>query len=331
METRFCETCGRETGFSVREEDVTRTVRGIRFSYRQKSAFCAICGSPVYDPDLHDAAVRADNEAYRSAAGLISVDEINAIMQKYDIAADPLATVLEIGTASIQRYLSGRLPSRQNSDTLRSVLDSPAKMEEYLEKNREKISDVAYRKCHEALSKLREFSEPQDKIELAAQYLINQLEDITPKALQKLLYYAQSFYAVLHDGLFLFPDDCQAWAHGPVYPGIYTKYREYRYNPIDDNPIPFTHPEERLSLREVETLDQIARTFGRYSGKTLENMTHLETPWIQARGTLQPGDRGNSVISKESLLSYFHKVADEYEIREAGDIGKYCQAMYARV
>ena len=47
METRFCETCGRETGFSVREEDVTRTVRGIRFSYRQKSAFCAICGSPV--------------------------------------------------------------------------------------------------------------------------------------------------------------------------------------------------------------------------------------------------------------------------------------------
>lgn len=156
MEVRFCETCGKETESFVQEEEVSRNVRGISFSYRQKNAYCTVCGNPVYDPDLHDEAVRADNEAYRAAAGLISVEEIHEILKKYDVGADPLANLLEIGSASLQRYLSGRLPSQKNSDILRSVLDSPARMEALLEKNREKISDVAYRKCHEALRRLRE-------------------------------------------------------------------------------------------------------------------------------------------------------------------------------
>ena len=58
--------------------------------------------------------------------------------------------------------------------------------------------------------------------------------DITPLMLQKALYYVQGFYYAFY-GTFLFPEDCEAWVHGPVYPAIYAKYKNYRYEPITEN------------------------------------------------------------------------------------------------
>lgn len=71
------------------------------------------------------------------------------------------------------------------------------------------------------------------KIESIANYIINKSMEITPLALQKLLYFSQSFHKVFLD-IFLFDDDCEAWVHGPVYNDIYFKYKDHGYNPIED-------------------------------------------------------------------------------------------------
>lgn len=67
---------------------------------------------------------------------------------------------------------------------------------------------------------------------MVIEYLLDQYEDITPLALQKSLYYVQGFYYAFYNK-FLFDEDCQAWVHGPVYPDVYYRYRDYKFDTIE--------------------------------------------------------------------------------------------------
>ena len=49
--------------------------------------------------------------------------------------------------------------------------------------------------------------------------------------LQKLVYYAQAWYLALYNDS-LFPEDFQAWIHGPVIPVLYAKYKVFQWQPI---------------------------------------------------------------------------------------------------
>lgn len=123
---------------------------------------------------------------------------------------------------------------------------------------------------------------------------------ITPLKLQKILYYAQGYYLAKYNKP-LFNEDFQAWAHGPANPDIYDKYREYGYNAIDE-------PTDDLYDFDEETtsfLANIWETFGIYDGKYLEELTHGEEPWINARKGYEPGERCDNVITKDSMKSFF--------------------------
>lgn len=129
---------------------------------------------------------------------------------------------------------------------------------------------------------------------------------ITPLKLQKILYYSQGYYLAIHDEE-LFPEEFQAWAHGPVNEKIYNKYREYSYQNI---------PEPQYELKEfskeiTDYLNDIWATFGIYDGKYLEMQTHKETPWILARKGYEPGEKCNEIITKSSMKEYFKKVLNE--------------------
>ena len=71
--------------------------------------------------------------------------------------------------------------------------------------------------------------------------------DITPLALQKLLYYAQGFFKAF-TGEYLFHNNCEAWVHGPVYRSVYYKYKNYGYNPIEENECEYTD----IELSKIE-------------------------------------------------------------------------------
>ena len=193
MDTRFCEKCGGKTAYTISERQSKKTVRGINFSYLEEYAVCSVCDDPIYVPEIHDANIERIEAAYRKAAGLISVDEIQNIMEKYNIAANPLSKIMGFGEVTIARYLAGQTPSKANSDKLLEVLASVTKFEENLAKAKDEITKVAFRKSKEAIDCYKTFSENPSEIEAVAQYLINQLKEVTPLALQKLLYFSQSF------------------------------------------------------------------------------------------------------------------------------------------
>ncbi len=331
MKRVFCENCGDKPQYNVTTKHAKKTIQGVTFFIEEEIAICSDCGEAVYVPEVHDANIDRIDAAYREAVGIISLDEIKLLMKKYAIGANPLSKVLGFGEVTIARYLAGQTPSKSCSDRLREVLNSEEEMEKCLIRAQNDISPTAFKKCKVALDQMKMHTETEEKIELVAQYLINRLGDVTPLALQKLIYYSQAFFSVLNDGKFLFSADCQAWQHGPVYPEVYSKYKEFGFNPIEVNGLLFSTPEKNLLLKELEVLDNIINTFGRFSGSALREITHLEEPWIEARRGLSPSMRSTNIIHKESILRYFTKVATEYGIEKAEDIRKYSDAMLSRI
>ena len=48
-----------------------------------------------------------------------------------------------------------------------------------------------------------------------------------------MLYFIQGIYMVLFN-VELFREECEAWAHGPVFKDVYDVFKNFKYNPIDD-------------------------------------------------------------------------------------------------
>jgi uncharacterized phage-associated protein len=129
-------------------------------------------------------------------------------------------------------------------------------------------------------------------------------DSITHLKLQKLVYYAQAWSLALREA-HLFEEDLQAWAHGPVAESVYQRYKGAGWEAL---PAPEQVPE--LSPDVVEHLSSILVTYGDFSAKHLERMTHAEAPWLEARADLPLEARSNSPISKE-LMGRFYR--DLYE------------------
>lgn len=325
----FCIECGCDAEYFIASESVEVCVRNVRFSYAEMSAYCGACGEKLYVPEINDVNVNSREESYRKAMQLISVSEIQTLLEKYNIGAGPLAKLLGFGEITINRYLSGQLPSKTHSEKLFELKNNRELMRQILVDGESLITTVAFEKCKSRLDYLDELY-GRRKIDLIAQYILSKSGDITPLALQKLLYYSQSFYFALFKKS-LFDDDCQAWAHGPVYPSVYYKYKEYGYDPIEKNIDEFELDFTELLADEITFLNAVISSFGCYSGDILRSMTHCELPWIEARGSLKPSDRSVSTIKRNTINSYFADVVKKNDIKNPRDIIKYSRHMYEKV
>ncbi len=324
----FCINCSKKVSYFVKSERVELKVRDTKFSYVEMSAFCRECENELYIPEINDSNVETREEAYRKASCLITVSEINGILKKYNIGAGPLAKLLGFGEITINRYVNGYLPSRNHSEKLLELKYDRNLMRSLLEKEKSKITRTAYEKCKEKLDKLDELYS-KNKIDLIARYFFKKGGDITPLALQKLLYYAQAFYyAIFKESLF--DNDCQAWAYGPVFPDVYYKYKDYGYNPIENSFFDSENEFDELTIKERNFLDIIISCFGCYSGSILSKMTHNERPWIIARGSLQPEDRSMTIIDKTIIREYFDEIIENHRVINLCDISNYSQYLYEK-
>lgn len=124
-------------------------------------------------------------------------------------------------------------------------------------------------------------------------------DNITHLKLQKLLFYAQAWSLAAY-GEPLFDEDFQAWAHGPVLPSIYRKYRKHGFEPLlsASTPVEFTSKVTKL-------LESVNETYGKYGAKALERLTHQEAPWRDARGEIPPEATSTAEIPKEKMKAFY--------------------------
>ncbi len=122
---------------------------------------------------------------------------------------------------------------------------------------------------------------------------------LTNLKLQKLLYYSQAWHLALYDEP-LFNDELQAWVHGPVVPHVYGQYKAWGFNPITADA---TFP--TLAKRSEKLIKEVYQKYSKFTGYELEQMTHEELPWNEARGGIPLDQTSNSVLSKETMKSSF--------------------------
>ena len=129
----------------------------------------------------------------------------------------------------------------------------------------------------------------------------NTEEAVTHLKLQKLVYYAQAWYAAFTNDEQLFEDRVEAWLHGPVCRSLYNEFKDFRGFEID----PLDAPPQTLSADEREHLDYIWNVYGSFSGKFLEELTHRETPWEEAWERRPREDFGNVEITVQQMGDYY--------------------------
>jgi uncharacterized phage-associated protein len=278
-------------------------------------------------PGLIDKNIQEIDEQYRAMEGLVSITDIEKLSKIYKLGKAPLSLALGFGEVTVTRYMEGQIPSKEYSDTMKSALSSPAYMKELLETNKKKISAAAYHKAMSAASQLENLFSVSEKLLRVIAYVFERLEEVTPLMLQKLLYFIQGVsYAVY--GRPMFAEDCEAWVHGPVYPQVYELFRDFKYNPIEDARFAiFEGTEDALTSNERKIIDLVVNTFGLYSGKVLERITHNEEPWKKARKGYADTIPSNAPLTKESIKNYYVAVNEQYGIETEAGLKNYIHDM----
>lgn len=136
-----------------------------------------------------------------------------------------------------------------------------------------------------------------------AKWFINRVDrdagdDITHLKLQKLLYYAQAWHLANYDKP-LFDEDMQAWAHGPVVPSVWHSYKDRGWHQLDPEMPPV------LASGIKDYLEIVFDRYGGFTAKKLEEITHAEAPWKEARGQLPPEAKCDAIISKKTMREYY--------------------------
>ena len=134
--------------------------------------------------------------------------------------------------------------------------------------------------------------------DVADYFLCLQDEDaedrISNLKLQKLCYYAQGFNLAMNNER-LFPEDIEAWQHGPAIPCLYNKYKEYGSGCL---PISEDFSFNKVSQETSDLLNEVYCVYGQYSAWRLRDMTHAEPPWIEARNK-------QKIISDATMIRFF--------------------------
>jgi uncharacterized phage-associated protein len=124
---------------------------------------------------------------------------------------------------------------------------------------------------------------------------------VTTKKLQKLVYYTQAWHLVFENER-IFNSRIEAWVQGPVVPHLYHQHKRFYEVSRWENGNP-----ERLSRTEMKTVDWVVRQYGEFSAEALSRMTHMEVPWVAARGVSADNEPSTEEIDLRHMAVYYSR------------------------
>ncbi len=139
---------------------------------------------------------------------------------------------------------------------------------------------------------------PYTALEISSYYIS---KGVSPLKLQKLLYYAQSWFYVKYKKK-LFNEKISGWIYGPVIYSVWDKFRIMKRTAI----IPKTRKENvDLSIVE-EHLNKIWEKYGHFSASELVDLSHQTIAWKHSRlGLLEHEPSRNEVQINTTTLNDF--------------------------
>jgi len=106
------------------------------------------------------------------------------------------------------------------------------------------------------------------------------IPDLTPMKLQKLMFFAQSWYIKTYNSL-LFNEAFARWQYGPVIPDIYQEFKTFGARVIDKFATDAEGNKSGIDDPDILSfIDKIIEVYGDYTGPQLSAMTHESgTAW----------------------------------------------------
>ena len=123
--------------------------------------------------------------------------------------------------------------------------------------------------------------------------------------LHKLVYYAQAWHLAF-TGNRMFNGNFQAWVHGSVSRVLYDRYPDKAiYSTVAVTDLEASFRPTLLTDVERAHIDSVLEVYGDLAGYQLEEMTHNEAPWIEARNGIQLTARSEAIISDDIMRDFY--------------------------
>lgn len=134
-----------------------------------------------------------------------------------------------------------------------------------------------------------------------ARYILDIHGPMSAMKLQKLAYYCQAWHLVWDEEQ-LFNESIEAWANGPVCTVLYDVHKGL----FSVDSATFSAGRiQNLSDSEKETIHEVIGFYGDKSAQWLSDLTHQESPWLDARNELEPMARSSEKITTASMHEYY--------------------------
>jgi uncharacterized phage-associated protein len=153
--------------------------------------------------------------------------------------------------------------------------------------------------------------EGEMNIQDACDYIIVQLTEdgsyLNVLKLHKLLYYCQAWSLAFGRGPLFPQNNFQAWVHGPVSRTIYDRFMQTKamYAPVALEDVRPGFDPMALAEADRSLVNTVLEVYAPLSGDQLEEMTHQEEPWVEARAGVSPSARCETVIRNETMQRYY--------------------------
>lgn len=152
-----------------------------------------------------------------------------------------------------------------------------------------------------------------DLAHIVTHYLNEKGDTVSPKKLQKLLYYVEAWNLVHLNDPLLF-EDFQAWVHGPVLPSLYHELKEHKFNDLRVVADEFDTPNDlivsiikknKITSDQLDLIHTVLDKYGSLNSLQLELLTHSEKPWVEAREGIPPHEPCKNIIHKAKMKEYY--------------------------
>lgn len=120
----FCDICGKQTRFGVKNATRKVNVRGINVSVTYSAEVCSCCGEERYDDDLEIEIMRKAVSIYRERENLIPADRITRYMDKHGLSAAQMAEKVNCTVSDIIRASHGDLVTTELNKKLKKAISA---------------------------------------------------------------------------------------------------------------------------------------------------------------------------------------------------------------
>ena len=154
----ICPFCLEEHELDVKVETETTVFKGETVAYDAETLYCSVCDEYFEDEDIMNSNDIRMKDAYREKIGLLKSSDIVSIRERYGISQSDFCKLLGCGGKTITRYESHQVQDKAHDLILRKISDDPGWYMELLIESHDKISEKAYAKYLDIVSKLYEKS-----------------------------------------------------------------------------------------------------------------------------------------------------------------------------